>query len=82
MAAGGVAAQYSRQETTISKIKLKNRISVEISSADESKLIQSLTNLNEIPIKTTVNTAFSICKSLTYIYNYNFANFTELRRDS
>ena len=37
-----------------------------------------LTNLNGIPVKTIINTAFNICKGLTY--NYNLTDFTEFKK--
>ena len=61
--------------------KTKTIFTVEVSSAEESRVMQTLSNLNGIHIKTTINTSLNIRKGLTYIYNYNLADFPEFRKE-
>ena len=59
----------------------KTVFTIQGSNAEESTIMQLLSQINDIPIKTTVNTSLNICKGLICVYNYNLADYPEFRKD-
>ena len=62
------------------RARSKRTVTIELSKAEESRAMQAMTNINDTPIKTTINTTLNICKGLVYIYNYNLVDFPEFRK--
>ena len=60
--------------------KSKTTFTIEISSEEESRAMQTLNKLNGIPVTTTINNSLNICKGLVYVYNYNMAVYPAFRR--
>ena len=61
--------------------KSKPVFTVDVATADEGKMMKTLTNINGISAKSTANTTLNICKGLGYVYSYNLADFPSSRSD-